>query len=679
MPFRSDPFASLPSWHPLRWARTLKARLAAGTLAALLIGLAVTDRHQAWVAERELLAATQQSEHAEAQRTAAVIGRRVGEMQRALRIAAAQLEPEAFDDARALREFFERQQILRGMFATVFAATPDGRMRLWADAAGLHHPAVSLADREYFKRTLAERRATVSEPVTGRVSAEPVVVFSQPRLDEHEQVVGVIGGALRLASRDLLSDLAEYRDDGHAHIVVTDRDGRILAHPQRARLLEPLTNEPRLAEAARQWAAEGRPLIRAAGHWKQDDQVVAMAGEATTQWLVWRATPKRELLLPLEDARQRTLWVAGAITLATVALLAAFVAWQMQPLLRLERRALAALAGSDDALPWPQAAGEIGQLARTLEHVWSERAIAAARGAEVQRRLGSVMVAAPVGIAFTRHQRFELMSDQGLRLFGYREDEIIGHPGRKIYASNEDYRALGPKVAAAFADGGQYVGEWQMLRADGTVFWARLHGRPVDVHDAGAGTVWTFYDIDAEVQARRRLEHAASHDPLTGLANRESFERGLARVLDARAAGPPASLLMIDLDHFKPVNDTAGHAAGDAMLKAVSAVIGAQLRASDLVGRLGGDEFGVLLGGCDQARAAEIAAKIHEAVAGFGLQWQGRTLHVGASVGVCQLGSEHATVAAWMAAADAACYAAKQAGRGTLRVAARSEAAREPG
>jgi diguanylate cyclase (GGDEF)-like protein len=136
---------------------------------------------------------------------------------------------------------------------------------------------------------------------------------------------------------------------------------------------------------------------------------------------------------------------------------------------------------------------------------------------------------------------------------------------------------------------------------------------------------------------------------------------------------------MIDLDHFKPVNDTAGHAAGDAMLKAVSAVIGAQLRASDLVGRLGGDEFGVLLAGCDQVRAAEIAAKIHEAVAGFGLQWQGRTLHVGASVGVCQLGGENATVAAWMAAADAACYAAKHAGRGTLRVATRSEAASEPG
>ncbi|MBP6544258.1 MAG: GGDEF domain-containing protein, partial [Piscinibacter sp.] len=116
----------------------------------------------------------------------------------------------------------------------------------------------------------------------------------------------------------------------------------------------------------------------------------------------------------------------------------------------------------------------------------------------------------------------------------------------------------------------------------------------------------------------------------------------------------------------KPINDRAGHAAGDAMLKAVAAAITARVRASDLVVRLGGDEFALLLERCTHETALRIAENVRRAITEIELPWDRHTLRVGASLGVASLGAETASVDAWLAQADAACYAAKAAGRGAV-------------
>jgi diguanylate cyclase (GGDEF)-like protein len=240
-----------------------------------------------------------------------------------------------------------------------------------------------------------------------------------------------------------------------------------------------------------------------------------------------------------------------------------------------------------------------------------------------------------------------------------------------IYSSNEDYLALGPQVIAAFKAGQPYVGEWQMLRADGTGFSALLRGRPVDANDTNAGTIWSINDITEEVAERERLEWSAAHDPLTGLANRKVLQQRLARVFESRPRSLPAEVVMIDLDHFKPINDQAGHAAGDAMLKAVAAAITARVRASDLVVRLGGDEFALLLERCTHDVALRVADNVRRTIADIALPWEGRMLSVGSSLGVATLTAETPSVEAWLAAADAACYEAKASGRDTVRAAAR--------
>ncbi len=126
---------------------------------------------------------------------------------------------------------------------------------------------------------------------------------------------------------------------------------------------------------------------------------------------------------------------------------------------------------------------------------------------------------------------------------------------------------------------------------------------------------------------------------------------------------------MIDLDHFKPINDTAGHAAGDAMLKAVAAAITSHVRAGDLVVRLGGDEFALLLERCPQDVAMRVAENVRSAITAITLPWENRILRVGASAGVASLAEHTPDMDAWVAEADAACYRVKAEGRGAVRAA----------
>jgi diguanylate cyclase (GGDEF)-like protein len=148
------------------------------------------------------------------------------------------------------------------------------------------------------------------------------------------------------------------------------------------------------------------------------------------------------------------------------------------------------------------------------------------------------------------------------------------------------------------------------------------------------------------------------------------FERLAEQLLADRPASLPAALVMIDLDRFKPINDTAGHAAGDAMLKLVAMTISSQVRSTDLAARLGGDEFALLLPHCPLDSAQRIAESVHAAIAATSLGWNGHALQVGSSLGVAALSPATISVTAWLEQADAACYAVKAAGRGAVRMAA---------
>ncbi len=197
-----------------------------------------------------------------------------------------------------------------------------------------------------------------------------------------------------------------------------------------------------------------------------------------------------------------------------------------------------------------------------------------------------------------------------------------------------------------------------------------------------SGTVVVFHDVSELRGLTRKMSYQATHDPLTGLINRREFERRLDEAMDSAHAEEAVHMLFyMDLDRFKAVNDTCGHLAGDNMLREVAALIKAEVRDSDFVGRLGGDEFGALLVGCPIEKARQIATDICNAVANYRFVWKDKIFNIGISIGLVEISHASGTLQDIMSAADSACYMAKQQGRGQVHVySTRDEAvARERG
>ncbi|WP_160000696.1 EAL domain-containing protein, partial [Roseomonas sp. 18066] len=201
--------------------------------------------------------------------------------------------------------------------------------------------------------------------------------------------------------------------------------------------------------------------------------------------------------------------------------------------------------------------------------------------------------------------------------------------------------------------------------------------RRVDIQDSAApirdkagaviGAVLVFQDVSSLRNMQRELEFSALHDALTGLPNRRKFEAVLVEAVDsARERGLEHALCFIDLDRFKIVNDTAGHAAGDALLRVVAGLLCRELKPNDLVARLGGDEFAIIL----FDRKAEVAMaeldQLLHAIAAQPFLWEGRAYPMTASMGVVPVTAGSETRNTVMKQADVACYAAKHAGRNRI-------------
>lgn len=652
-----------------RWYQTLKFKIAALAVATGVLSALATAELLHYAMRGNIEALLRDSTASAQQGTAALLATKLQLLQTTLRAVAQTIRPDMWSDRAALQHHLLQKSAAHALFDILIAADAQGRMQARLVNGEPSDDLPSIADRPYFQRAIASDRIVVSEPIVGRASKRPLVVLALATPRRDGQATGVFGGTLPLGPSGVFAEIGLADAHDNTRTLVMNRSGVVLAHPDPKRLLGSVSDEPGLADVIQRWRAAGSPVDTGARAELASGHLIAMAGIPSTDWILVQLTPQAVALQPLQAARQAAWLAAGAVGLVSALAAGWFGLRVTRPIGKLRDRAMASLTDNRSNLaPWPERwGGEVGELAKVFQHVEQERERRQSQTQAVLRQLEAVLDHAEAGIALSRNGRFELVSRRFAENLGSTARELEGQATRVIYPSDEAYAALSARARPQFMEQGFFAGEVELLRKSGETFWAFMRGRAVRAGDLSKGTIWTFDDVTESRAQREHLTWASRHDALTGLANRAAFDMLLEQATEA-ADKAPYCALFIDLDRFKQVNDTGGHAAGDALLRDIAERIVARVRKSDTVARIGGDEFAVVLPQCPSDHALDIAEKIRQAVADYRLPWDGQEFGVGASIGMVRVDGTFGHAKDVLAAADKACYAAKHRGRNRVVV-----------
>ena len=371
----------------------------------------------------------------------------------------------------------------------------------------------------------------------------------------------------------------------------------------------------------------------------------------------------------------------------------------------------------DGRVSWLRVSGSVFDV--TNPHagsVWLTEDFTATREAEERARQAYdeqqiIFDNAAVGILFVSDRLVRRCNRRLAEIFGYQPEELAGRSTRVFFLDDEDFQSYGAVAFPAILAGGTHVAETRVRHKDGHAFWVRATGRQVVGANDSVDLIWIFEDVterhQAEeallraheeleqrvvertaelasantqlqeevferMQAEQRIWHVAHHDSLTGLPNRALLHDRLQQALaKAQRSRQRVAVMFLDLDRFKIVNDSLGHAIGDELLKYVASRLTGAVRAVDTVSRLGGDEFVIVLeeaGSPDDV--VQVAEKILGALAAE-VDIGGHSLRATPSIGISIFPDDAVEAFALMKNADTAMYHAKAAGRNNFQFFAR--------
>ena len=247
---------------------------------------------------------------------------------------------------------------------------------------------------------------------------------------------------------------------------------------------------------------------------------------------------------------------------------------------------------------------------------------------------------------------------------GHDMDHIVGRRITDLHRTEN--RGLVAQKIRDCLNQPQEVHRWEacMLHRDGSRIWVRTAARVMAGDAQNDDSILVVCeDITETYTLSERLKYQAKHDALTGLVNRYEFERRLKKLLaDSRENHTRHALLYMDLDHFKVINDTCGHDAGDELLRQLGRVLKGRITGTDTLARLGGDEFAVLLSNCDLDWATSVAHSLHRTITDFHFVWRDASFGISVSIGVVAIEQTTENIANLLSAADTACYSAKEEG-----------------
>ena len=566
-----------------------------------------------------------------------------------------------------LREEFRARPALLSFFDDILVLGPDGRILVdYPQVDG--RAGVDASDRQFFREVVRTHQTVISEPQLGKTRGEPIVQVATPILTLDDRLVGVLVGVIRLYRSSFLGRLNEERLGATGYYVILTRGAKpvYVVHPDRTRILHerPANGAAAVTNAIRGFEGSSEDVSSTG-----TESIYSSKTLNLVPWVLVAAAPKAEVFAPLVAAQRRA-WIAtgiAALVLLPVAWL--IVWWLLGPLRHLSASMAGLREGEGDFVPVPvKRDDEVGALIERFNLLMRERLDAenAQRRSEEQLRLLADNV--PALISHIDARGLVLYANSCYReWFGLDPKAMVGRgieelfPGPDHEVSHENRRVAMTGVSTTYE---RDVQTRQGMRTVRTSFFPQM---------GEAGVVLGVYHMSVDISEERRvqaeLDALARRDPLTGLHNRRSFEELLAQaVARCNRSGRRIALLFVDLDHFKAVNDSKGHEAGDEVLQEVAHRIGACVRMSDTVARLGGDEFVVVVEDvASRDDAAAIAGKILEEVR-RPISTRAGDCIVGASIGVAVGEGKDTDWRDLLKRADTAHYEAKGAGRDRYHV-----------
>ncbi len=393
-----------------------------------------------------------------------------------------------------------------------------------------------------------------------------------------------------------------------------------------------------------------------------------------------------EYIEELLRARMERVWIATLIPLlALLLLILLIVHWlAIHPVEKIYRRVRRLIAGDLETPLEVKGSRELRLLAETVnrtmdlmrrQQVQQDKLNQACEQAFQSKELAEVTLHSIGDAVITtdRDARITYLNPVAEKLTGWSRDEALGRLIGEVFFivdGESGERIVDDPVTRALETGEVALldGYAKLNARDGCQYAIEDSAAPIRSRDGGVlGAVLVFHDVTEQRRMAEKINFQATHDPLTGLFNRRAFEQKLQSLIEGVDQGNHV-LLYLDLDQFKVVNDTCGHAAGDALLNQLGEMMRGHIRTGDHLARLGGDEFAILLCHCPLEQAVRCAEKIRESIQAFRFFWNGNHFSIGVSIGLVPFQSDKQTIEDIMGAADQACFAAKDAGRNRVHV-----------
>ncbi len=565
-------------------------------------------------------------------------------------------------DGASLQRFLAAQTVLGKEFYSAGVVGADGivlaSVSPFKPQAGLN-----VKGRPYFERTLATRRSVISSPLNGSISGMPIVVVTQPVFDAHGGVRYVLAASVNLRQPDFLGRLGALKPGPGGYLYIMTSEGVIVEHPDKSRIMQHIEAHGPVSVPTRR-AMQGYEGWMTGTTTQGVDALFAYHRIASTGWILASVYPMSEAFAPLHAIRSKIL--LAAVLLAALAGLAGWriVLRLLQPLARLRHQVheIRRHRLGIDVLQIGRR-DEIGDLSRDFYSLVAEREIAEAQTRDSERRLKLLTDHVPVVIVYIdREHRYQFINATFEKWFGVSARESLMHSMREVLGE-QAYQLREQHLLRAFA-GEEVDYEFTVDNEAGERTFHTSYVPDVGERGAVEGVYGLIHEITKTKAMHTALQFAAATDTLTGIANRRRFDEQLAQSMQrTRAARAPMALAYLDIDRFKAINDSLGHKAGDEVLKEFASRLVRSVRASDLVARLAGDEFVIILEGVNSAaEVRHVGAKIVDAIR-QPFELASGPLPVTTSIGIAIFREGALTPAQLLDLADQALYAAKGQGR----------------